>query len=86
MAAAVKDNMALAAGQVAGGCAVQQQAWAGKMAALLSTVGVNVDLTAGPLEPTEYKYIARLKAPVGKSIWLHFVPPLALAWTPIKTL
>ena len=49
LAVALKDNMQLAAQQRQEGMAVDQQAWAGKVAALLATLDINVDLTAVPV-------------------------------------
>ena len=52
--AAVKDNMELAAAQVATGRPILQQAWAGKVAALLARVGVDIDLAEGPSPPSQF--------------------------------
>ena len=52
--AAVKDNMELAAAQVATGRPILQQAWAGKVAALLARVGVEIDLAEGPSPPSQF--------------------------------
>ena len=49
LAVALKDNMQLAAQQRQEGMAVDQQAWAGKVAALLATLDIDVDLTAVPV-------------------------------------
>jgi hypothetical protein len=55
LAAAVKDNMQLAAAQRVAGTPVERQSWAGKMVALLEKYGVTTDLTAGPSVPTTFE-------------------------------
>ncbi len=51
LAAAVKDNMQLAAQQIQDGVNASQIAWAGKVATLLGTLGISVDLEAALVSP-----------------------------------
>ena len=51
LTAAVNDNLKLAATQSAAGVVVQQQAWAGKAAAFLDGLGIEVDLEGAPAAP-----------------------------------